>query len=163
MRQIAVRMSCALLVSAWALGGVGHAVASPSPQGPHRGTLNVPGAYPPELVEVYYNSPGRDDGSNKSLNGEWFKFYDPYSHGYDGITLSVTDAAGNTWVGKLTINPGKHVKVHTGKGSKTATDLYWGRSSYAWNNTTDTATLTKDGKVWQTCSYDDPTQSFALC
>ena len=163
MRHIAVRMSCALFVSAWALGGVGHAIASPGPEGPHRATPNILGAYPPDLVEIYYNSPGRDNGSNKSLNGEWFKFYDQASHGYRGITVSVSDAAGNTWVGKLTINPGASVKVHTGKGKNTATDLYWGRSSYAWNNTADTATYSAAGEVWETCSYDDATRRSTTC
>jgi competence protein ComEC len=43
---------------------------------------------------------------------------------------------------------GATVTVHTGPGTNTAMDLYWGLGSSVWNNTGDTATLKRpDGTV----------------
>ena len=49
---------------------------------------------------------------------------------------------------------GAKVKVHTGHGTNSATDRYWGQSGYIWNNDGDKATL-KDagGGVDDSCSY----------
>lgn len=35
----------------------------------------------------------------------------------------------------------KSVKIHTGKGRNTVSDLYWGKGWYVWNNDGDTAYL----------------------
>lgn len=35
----------------------------------------------------------------------------------------------------LTLGAGGRVKLHTGSGANTATDLYWGQASHVWNNT----------------------------
>lgn len=43
---------------------------------------------------------------------------------------------------------GATVTVHTGTGTNTATDLYWGLDSSVWNNDGDTATVKRpDGTV----------------
>jgi len=34
-----------------------------------------------------------------------------------------------------------HVRLHTGSGTNTATDLYWARGRAVWNNTGDTVYL----------------------
>jgi hypothetical protein len=34
-----------------------------------------------------------------------------------------------------------YVRIHTGKGTNSQTDRYWGRGWYVWNNTGDRATL----------------------
>jgi hypothetical protein len=39
------------------------------------------------------------------------------------------------------LEAGKTVTVHTGHGTNTETNLYWGRSDYVWNNDHDTAYL----------------------
>jgi hypothetical protein len=41
---------------------------------------------------------------------------------------------------QLQVSPGKSVILHTGKGTNTSSNLYWGRSWYVWNNTGDKAT-----------------------
>lgn len=52
------------------------------------------------------------------------------------------------------LKPGTSVTLHTGKGTNTATNLYWGRSSYVWNNTGDTATLKNAaGTTEDTCNW----------
>jgi hypothetical protein len=46
------------------------------------------------------------------------------------------------------------VTVHTGSGTDTATDRYWGYGSPVWNNDGDTATLrTADGTVVVEATY----------
>ena len=42
---------------------------------------------------------------------------------------------------EFSLNAGSSVKVHTGEGTDTARDLYWGRSTSVWNNGGDVATL----------------------
>lgn len=39
------------------------------------------------------------------------------------------------------LNPGKTVTVHTGRGSKTSTELYGNRGTAVWNNNYDNAYL----------------------
>ncbi len=52
------------------------------------------------------------------------------------------------------LKPGKSVRVHTGSGTNTATDLYWGETVYVWGDDSDTATLqNKAGTVMSTCSW----------
>lgn len=52
------------------------------------------------------------------------------------------------------LKAGASVKVHTGSGEDTATDLYWGRGSAVWNNNGDTAYLyDADGNLVDKCSW----------
>ena len=52
------------------------------------------------------------------------------------------------------LNLGKTVTVHTGKGSNTATDLYWNRGTAVWNNDHDTAYLyDSSGNLIDSYSY----------
>jgi hypothetical protein len=45
------------------------------------------------------------------------------------------------------------VKIHTGRGTNTQTNRYWGRRAYVWN-TGDRATLkNRAGTVIDRCSY----------
>jgi hypothetical protein len=39
------------------------------------------------------------------------------------------------------LGAGKSVKLHTGEGTNSSTNLYWGRGYYVWNNTGDKAIL----------------------
>ena len=41
----------------------------------------------------------------------------------------------------FTLDAGSSVKVHTGAGNDSMTDLYWGRSTPVWNNNGDLAIL----------------------
>jgi hypothetical protein len=54
------------------------------------------------------------------------------------------------------LGPGKSVRLHTGKGTKSSTDLYWGKGWYVWNNTGDKATSRdSSGALKDTCSWGD--------
>ncbi|WP_405777757.1 lamin tail domain-containing protein [Streptomyces sp. NBC_01538] len=98
-----------------------------------------------EISAVQYDSPGRDDRSNRSLNKEWVDLTNTGRHtvNLDGWTLK--DASGHTFTfdhyrlaGRAT------VRIHTGEGRDTRTDLYQDRRNYVWNNDHDTATLRND-------------------
>lgn len=113
------------------------------------------------ITEIYYNSPGKDTGSNSSLNAEWVEL-----HNTSGSPINLTH-----WIlhdggqkhtftfGTYTIDPHGYVKIHTGSGSRTQTNRYWNLSWYVWNNTGDTATLKDNhGNVIDRCSYSDPNE-----
>jgi len=51
------------------------------------------------------------------------------------------------------LGAGKTVTVHTGRGTNTAANLYWGLKSMAWNNNGDTAYLMKGATKITTCTY----------
>ncbi|MFJ9025979.1 lamin tail domain-containing protein [Streptomyces sp. NPDC102259] len=98
-----------------------------------------------EISKVQYDSPGRDTRSNRSLNSEWVELTNTTRNAVnlDGWTL--TDESGHTYAfdhyrlaGRAT------VRIHTGEGRDTRTDLYQDRRAYVWNNDRDTATLRND-------------------
>lgn len=80
-----------------------------------------------------------------------------------GWTLS--DQEGRTYTfGRFTLEAGKSVRVHTGKGDDDSNDVYWGRKKPTWDNDGDTATLrNRRGKVKDTCSYRRRDDSPAKC
>lgn len=52
------------------------------------------------------------------------------------------------------LKAGKTVTVHTGSGTDTDTDLYWGRKWAVWNNDGDTAYLyDASGNLVDSCSW----------
>jgi hypothetical protein len=124
------------------------------------------------ITKIYYNSPGKDNGSDESLNGEWvmiknisakaktlkngWKLRDAQGHVYRFPTLKMP--AGSRW------------KIHTGSGFDSFPppgkpgDLYYGLGFYIWNNDEDTATL-KDGNgdVVDRCHYDNASANYKRC
>ena len=120
----------------------------------------------PVLIhEIYYNSPGPDRGSSASLNAEWVQLYNRTTHRVTLTHWTLRDAARHPHVytfGTYTLKAHGYVKIHTGKGSNTAANRYWGHSWYIWNNTGDTATLKNAGGANQSrCSYSDPQRRHA--
>ena len=107
------------------------------------------------INKIQYNSPGPDNGSNSSLNAEWVQL-----HNRSGSRITLTgwtlrDTAGHVYTfGTYTIRAHGNVKIHTGRGTNTQTDRYWGRRAYVWNNDGDRATLrNRAGTVIDRCSY----------
>jgi len=119
-----------------------------------------------QIHEIYYNSPGSDTGSNSSLNHEWVQL-----HNTSGSRITLTgwtlrDKQGHVYTfGTYTISAHGSVKIHTGKGTNTQTDRYWGHSWYVWNNTgADQATLkNRSDTVIDRCSYTGTSTSFKIC
>lgn len=107
------------------------------------------------MSKVQYDSPGSDTGSNSSLNAEWVRITNSTGSQktLTGWTLRDTSSHGYTFP-TTTLKAGGSLRVHTGKGTNTATDKYQQRAWYVWNNTGDTATLkTKAGTVIDTCKW----------
>ncbi|MFE0379104.1 lamin tail domain-containing protein [Streptomyces inhibens] len=97
------------------------------------------------LGAIQYDSPGRDDRSNRSLNAEYVTMKNtghlPFS--LRGWTLS--DRSGHTYCfGNVRLNGHSQVRVHTGIGRDNRFDLYQDRRAYVWDNDGDTATLRND-------------------
>jgi hypothetical protein len=98
-----------------------------------------------EISAVQYDSPGRDDRSNRSLNREWVEVTNTTRNAVnlDGWTLE--DESGHTYTFDHYRLPGRAtVRIHTGEGRDTRTDLFQDRRQYVWNNDHDTATLRND-------------------
>ncbi len=81
---------------------------------------------------------------------------------------TLRDASGHlfTFEGK-SLAAGTSVAVHTGKGANGkphAADMYWGKTSYIWNNAGDTATLrTSSGTTIDACKYTGTSKGWTAC
>ncbi|WP_033329609.1 lamin tail domain-containing protein [Streptomyces yerevanensis] len=110
-----------------------------------------------EISNVQYDSPGYDDGSNHSLNREWVELTNTSRHAVnlDGWTLSDKDGHTYTFDG-FWLAGHATVRVHTGTGRDSGSDVYQDRHGYVWDNRSDTATLSNDrGRVIDTDSWGD--------
>lgn len=78
----------------------------------------------------------------ENLNGEWVEIVNQGSSDQSLDKWTLEDEDNHTYIFKnFILKAGAFVKIHTGKGDDTLTDLFWGRSSPVWNNDGDTATL----------------------
>lgn len=140
-RILAPAMICALLAAGALLGSAAPAhAASPlrfgsfvaDPSGPDHNTNRQ---LVRETIEL------RNTGS-KSINLTGYRIKDKQNHVY-------------AFPWGFTLKPRTSVIVHTGKGRNGSRDLYWGKTSYVWNNTGDTAYLLAPGgsRVVTSCAY----------
>ncbi|WP_399893426.1 lamin tail domain-containing protein [Streptomyces sp. BBFR51] len=129
-----------LTAAALTVGALTAAVAVPASAADHRPKRpNV------EVSRVQYDSPGRDDHSNRSLNKEWVEITNNSRRAVnlDGWTLKAED--GRTYRFRHYRLDGRAtVRVHTGKGRDARKDVYQDRRNYVWDNRSDTATLRND-------------------
>ncbi|MBP5910763.1 lamin tail domain-containing protein [Streptomyces sp. LBUM 1478] len=98
-----------------------------------------------KISDVQYDSPGYDDRSNRSLNREWVEITNNArrSVNLDGWTLK--DEDGHTYTFEdYRLDGRTTVRIHTGHGRDTDTDLYQDSRRYVWDNRSDTATLRND-------------------
>lgn len=104
-----------------------------------------PGAL--ELVEVHADAEGSD---RENLNDEYLIFENTGDTKLNLSGWTIEDDADHVYTvpDETTLDPGAQVTLHTGSGSDTATDLYWGASAPVWNNGGDTVTVrTDDGTI----------------
>ena len=140
MRRIAGSAVVGLVAAAGVLAGMQPAAAVTGP--------------PVRIVSVQYDSPGTDSRSNASLNAEWVVLRNVTGARVDLTGWTLRDAQNQVYsFGALTLAARATVRVHTGRGTNTAADRYWGRSNYVWNNTGDRAVLRSRTAVAQTCSW----------
>jgi hypothetical protein len=140
------------------LGAVGLAV-SPAASRPAAAAGCV------QIYRIYYNSPGSDTGSNTSLNAEWIQLKNYCSTGKSLYAWKIKDLAGHMYTfGTYTLRAYSYVKVHTGRGTNTTTDRYWGKSWYIWNNTGDKAYLRNSaGTLMDYCAYTGTSAGYKYC
>lgn len=118
-----------------------------------------------QIYKIYYNSPGPDTGSNRSLNHEWVKLHNTSGSNIRLKNWTLRDRAGHVFTfPTFTLGAHSYVKIRTGRGTDTATNLYWGRRWYIWNNTGDRAKLedSHGGKV-DSCSYTGTSLGYVYC
>ncbi|GGS88061.1 lamin tail domain-containing protein [Streptomyces cinerochromogenes] len=116
------------------------------------------------IHHVWFDSPGSDNRSNKSLNAEWVQLRNTSGSAVSLKGWVLKDASNHKYVfPNVKIGAGKYLKIHTGSGSDTASDKYQDRRAYVWNNDRDTATLTRaSGSKVDSCSWTtrDPSDKY---
>lgn len=98
-----------------------------------------------------------EDGD--TLNDEYVDFENRSGGSVDMAGWTVEDEAGYTYTvpDGFSLADGATVRLHSGSGSDSSTDLYWGRGSPVWNNGGDTVTLADDsGAIVQVREYPSP-------
>ncbi|MFJ3717908.1 lamin tail domain-containing protein [Streptomyces sp. NPDC090057] len=96
------------------------------------------------VSSVRYDSPGRDR-SNWSLSQEWADVTNSTRRAVNLDGWFLRDEDGHTFTFRHVRLAGRSaVRVHTGVGHDTRTDLFQDRREYVWNNDHDTATLRND-------------------
>ncbi|MEV4426702.1 lamin tail domain-containing protein [Streptomyces sp. R-07] len=117
------------------------------------------------LYKIYYDSPGTDNRSNTSLNGEYVQIRNTTGAAVNLRGWTLTDAANHKYTfGNYTLGKGKIVTVRTGRGTNTAANVYQNRAAYVWNNDRDTATLRRsNGTSVDWCSYNSTRVDYKWC
>ena len=109
------------------------------------------------------NSAGTpDSGTNSSLNGEWVRVKNSSaSHTYVLTGWTIRDKANHVYrFGTYSLHPGESVTLHTGKGTNTHANRYWGLGWYVWNNGGDAAYLrNSSGTAKDSCSWGSKANS----
>jgi hypothetical protein len=109
-----------------------------------------------------FNPPGNDlPISNIKLNAEYVTVLNASKAAQQLTGWAVKDTYGHRYVfPAFSLRPGKSVRLRTGRGKNTATDVYWGQTeTYIWNNDGDTATLLNPkGRAVDTCSWTKKTR-----
>jgi hypothetical protein len=96
------------------------------------------------ITKVYVNSPGTDNRSSSSLNAEYVVLKNTTTKSINLKGWTVRDRSSHIYTfGTFSLAAGKSVTLHTGKGTNTSANRYWGSGNYIWNNTGDTAYVRK--------------------
>ena len=114
----------------------------------------VPGARI-RMAKIFYDSSGPDTGSNNSINNEYviLKNVSTVRGNLAGYTIRDQEGHARTF-GTRYLDPGQVVYLRSGKGTNTATTIYWGSDQYIWNNHGDTAYWSSpSGTLLQTCKW----------
>ncbi|WP_299527564.1 lamin tail domain-containing protein [uncultured Streptomyces sp.] len=105
------------------------------------------------LGKIQYDSPGRDNRSNRSLNDEWVTVTNTSRRTVNLRGWTLTDESRRTYRFDLRLAGRSSVRVHTGVGRDSRTDVFQDRRDYVWDDR-DTATLRDargkkiDSKAW---------------
>jgi hypothetical protein len=119
-----------------------------------------------QFGKIQYNAPGTDTHSNTSVNGEYFSVKNKSAVTKDLYGITVRDLQSHVYRFTTHFKLGAYgwVRVHTGKGTNTAHDRYWGLGWMVWNNTGDKATMkTAAGTTLDTCSWGSSGLGYTSC
>lgn len=107
------------------------------------------------FTKAYFDSPGSDNQTNSSLNAEWVRVTNFSSVGKTLTGWTIRDVTGHVYrFPTFTLRAGASVRLHTGRGTNSRTDLYWRQDNYVWNNSGDTAILkNRAGTRIDTCAW----------
>jgi hypothetical protein len=109
-----------------------------------------------EITKVYANSPGTDNRSNTSLNAEYVVLKNTTKATIKLTGWTLRDRSKHVYTfTTFSLGAGKSVTIHTGKGTNTAANRYWGSGNYIWNNTGDEAYVRKPSTTsnTDTCTW----------
>lgn len=122
-------------------------------------------ASPVLLAKTQYDSPGSDDRSTASLNAEYVTVRNTTTRAVALTGWTLRDAANHVYrFPSFTLGAGKSVIVHTGRGTNSASHLYWGSGAYIWNNDGDTAYLRHSaGSTLDTCAWRGGSPGYTAC
>ncbi|MEW2133491.1 lamin tail domain-containing protein [Streptomyces sp. NPDC005435] len=136
--SVTARRLAAVAIAAGALVGSVALPASAADARPHRADV--------QISRVQYDSPGFDNGSNRSLNNEWVELTNNSRSrvNLDGWTLTESRRGVTYTFRHFSLGGHSTVRVHTGVGRDTFRDVYLDRRNYVWDNNRDTATLRDD-------------------
>ncbi|MFF7550770.1 lamin tail domain-containing protein [Streptomyces canus] len=127
------RLSAAVLAAVAIVGAVALPASAADHARPERPRV--------EISAVQYDSPGRDDRSRRSLNKEWVELTNTSRRTVDLDGWTLTDEDGHTY----TFDDYRAtVRIHTGEGRDTDSDLYMDRRNYVWDSYSGTAALRND-------------------
>ncbi|MEE1752720.1 lamin tail domain-containing protein [Streptomyces sp. SP18CS02] len=98
-----------------------------------------------EISRVQADSSGRDDRTNRSLNAEWVEITNTTRHAVNLKGWTLRNEDGHRYrFNNVRLASRSSIRIHTGEGRDTRTDLYQDRHTYVWDNRSDTATLRDD-------------------
>jgi hypothetical protein len=133
------------------------------------GLVVAPGATasrpPVKISFVQYDSPGRDTGSNASLNSEYVLITNTTTTNRALTGWTLRDKAAHIYRFPAFVLKAKaSVYVRTGKGIATASNRYYNLAWYVWNNTGDTAYL-RDGRgvLQYSCTWTSRGLGYRSC
>lgn len=131
-------------------------------------TSSAPAAGSVVFSRIQYDSPGKDTGTNGSLNTEWLKLRNTTKAAINLNGWTVRDQQSIVYkFPSLTLKAGGEIFVRSGKGTSSATTRYWGRSGtkgYVWNNSGETALLrTAANKQIDTCKWTKVSPGYTNC
>ena len=118
-----------------------------------------------KIVQIYFDSPGKDTNSNASRNAEWVKVKNVAGSRRTITGWTIHDASTHQYAFPRTVlGPGATLRVHTGPGVNNAGNRYWASTDYIWNNTGDTATLrNSNSTVVDRCTYTSAADPVTPC
>lgn len=150
--SIARRVAAAVL----AAGAVVAAAAVPATADDHRGRGEHWAQRSSVVIsDVQPDSPRREYRSHRALNAEWVEITNNGRRGVDLDGWTLRDSDGNRYRFHDYRLPGRAtVRVHTGSGRDTRTDLYQDRRHSMWDSRSDRAVLRDDrGNIVDTESW----------